>query len=100
VVGRPQLKPWREDDAKTAARPFVPRWECVGLLNALYVHFYDLITGNGELRRCPGCDDLYPVPRVQRGRPKVYCERRCQNAAAKRAQRHRGAAGNTSRGSV
>lgn len=96
VVGIPQPEFWQRERAKRAARPFVPKWYCSRLLDALYVHFYDIITGNGELRRCLGCGDLYPVPVVQRGRPKVYCTRRCQNAANKRAQRSSGAAGRKS----
>jgi hypothetical protein len=87
VVSIPQPQPWRKDAAKEAARPFVPRWRFSCLLEALYLHFYDIVTGNGELRRCPNCVDLYPAPIVQRGRAKVYCSRRCQNAANKRAQR-------------
>jgi len=99
VVGIPQPEPWRTKDAERAARPFVPRWHCHRLLDALYVHFYDIITGNGELRRCLNCSDLYPVPVVQRGRPKKYCTRRCQNAANKRTQSGTLAPSRASRGS-
>jgi len=99
IVGWPQPQPWQKERAERAARPFVPQWYCHGLLGALYAHFYDIITGNGELRRCPNCGDLYPVPVVQRGRPKRYCTRRCQNAANKRAQRGTPVPSRVSRGS-
>jgi len=71
----------------TPLNPFVGQWACETLLEAMYVHILAIITGESRLRRCGACGSLFGVPRLETGRPKQYCDRRCRWKANKREQR-------------
>jgi hypothetical protein len=57
------------------ARGFTPSWKCQGLLTALYLQFYQLITKGKPMRYCENCGQPFEATR----RNRRFCNDSCRS---------------------